>query len=729
MDHSFRASSRHRRRPGSAIALVAALLGSLASGSAALARDDVPLASVDGFSFPTQPTPSSAARSSFGHSAVSIGPWLFVGSTGEIYRFRRIDVDGRSAFVFDAVIPMPSPPGFHIYNVGMWLAASGSSLFAGRGKLPSGATTPNYSTSDIAHFSVSADGEPTFVGWLGTPTAGIVRTDGATLVAPLPLNGWPAAPTTPGIMVCPLSSESTPGEPIFVPVPNATTYCRTADVSGSWIAVGVPEAEVYGLEDVGRVAILRRDERGGWALHQWITPPIALVSESGRFGEAVAIDGTTLVVGAPRDKGPTPSLLGGAAVYSLGDDGLWTLRHQIEPLSGSDYTGGAVEVEGEFIAVGGMGKYSNTYSAGNARLFRLTPDSLELLSTVLPYASDPNVGRAVWFTEVDGERFWMVSSGPRDLSTGSYNEFPGGSVVHVRSLEAMTADCDADGVSDGPAIDAGLVSDCDGNRIPDACEAIDCDRSGVSDRCEVMPIPVAEPSAAGEFLYRQIILLPPTGVMVILRSHEIPEGSTGVLDSVRLAIGRLAAGASATLVLYADPNQDGLPDDATLLAAEPIAIATDQALPARLHGAPTFVGSPGTRFFAGVVLQGGWVNQTFHSVNGGSESFFYLEENVSTFDITEPTANASFVDMTGSGVWTLRPAMTPCFRTNVDVNADRVPDACACPADLDRSGTVDASDLAVLLSAWGSAGEGDVDGDGTVGAFDLAVVLSMWGGC
>jgi hypothetical protein len=729
MDRSLITSSRHARRLGSAMAFVVALAASLGVSCAALAGDEGPLASIDGFSFPTQPTPSSAARNSFGHSAVSIGPWLFVGSTGEIYRYHRIEVDGRSAFVFDGVIPMPSPPGFHIYNVGMWLAASGSSLFAGRGKLPSGATTPNYSTSDIAHFSVSAEGEPTFVGWLGTPTAGIVRTDGATLVAPLPQNGWPAAPSTPGIMVCPLSSESTPGEPIFVPVPNATTYCRTADVSGSWIAVGVPEAEVYGLEDVGRVAILHRDERGGWSLHQWITPPISMVSESGRFGEAVAIDGTTLVVGAPRDKGPTPSLVGGAAVYTIGDDGLWTLRHQIAPLSGSDYTGGAVEVEGEFIAVGAMGKYSTTYSAGNARLFRLTADALEPLSTVLPYATDPNVGRALWFTEVDGERFWMVSSGPRDLFSGSLNEFVGGSVVHVRSLDAIVADCDADGLADGPAIDAGLVADCDGNRVPDGCEAIDCDRNSVSDRCEVLPIPVYEPTAAVEFLYRQIIRLPPTGVMVILRSHEIPEGSTGVLDSVQLAIGRLTAGASVTLVFYADPNQDGVPDDATLVAAEPIAITTDEALPATFHCAPTVVGSPGTRFFAGVVLEGGWVNQTFHAVNGPSESFFYLEENVSTFDITVPTANAAFVDMAGSGNATLRPALTPRFRTVVDVNGDRVPDSCACPADLDRSGTVDASDLAVVLSAWGTAGEADIDGDGTVGAFDLAVVLSMWGGC
>ena len=53
----------------------------------------------------------------------------------------------------------------------------------------------------------------------------------------------------------------------------------------------------------------------------------------------------------------------------------------------------------------------------------------------------------------------------------------------------------------------------------------------------------------------------------------------------------------------------------------------------------------------------------------------------------------------------------------------------SCPVDLDGSGAVDASDLAVLLGAWGTAGPADLDGSGQVDAPDLAVLLGAWGPC
>jgi hypothetical protein len=49
------------------------------------------------------------------------------------------------------------------------------------------------------------------------------------------------------------------------------------------------------------------------------------------------------------------------------------------------------------------------------------------------------------------------------------------------------------------------------------------------------------------------------------------------------------------------------------------------------------------------------------------------------------------------------------------------------PADLDGNGSVDAADLAMLLSQWGTDGTADLSGDNIVGAEDLAMLLSMWG--
>lgn len=47
-------------------------------------------------------------------------------------------------------------------------------------------------------------------------------------------------------------------------------------------------------------------------------------------------------------------------------------------------------------------------------------------------------------------------------------------------------------------------------------------------------------------------------------------------------------------------------------------------------------------------------------------------------------------------------------------------------ADLDCDGVVGASDLAILLGAWGGAGPADLDGDGVVGASELAELLGAW---
>lgn len=54
--------------------------------------------------------------------------------------------------------------------------------------------------------------------------------------------------------------------------------------------------------------------------------------------------------------------------------------------------------------------------------------------------------------------------------------------------------------------------------------------------------------------------------------------------------------------------------------------------------------------------------------------------------------------------------------------------AAPCTGDLNRDGTRDAADLAILLGAWGTTA-GDVSGDGTTDGQDLAALLGGWGSC
>lgn len=67
-----------------------------------------------------------------------------------------------------------------------------------------------------------------------------------------------------------------------------------------------------------------------------------------------------------------------------------------------------------------------------------------------------------------------------------------------------------------------------------------------------------------------------------------------------------------------------------------------------------------------------------------------------------------------------------------DVNENGIADTCEAggnPADVDGDGFVNGTDLALLLSAWGTDNENaDVDGNGVVNGGDLSFVLSRWTG-
>ncbi len=71
-----------------------------------------------------------------------------------------------------------------------------------------------------------------------------------------------------------------------------------------------------------------------------------------------------------------------------------------------------------------------------------------------------------------------------------------------------------------------------------------------------------------------------------------------------------------------------------------------------------------------------------------------------------------------------------------DANANGVPDPCEvdpCPGDVNSSGVVNGTDIAIILGAWGTSGgkfpRSDANQDGIVDAADLAIVLGGWGTC
>jgi hypothetical protein len=56
-----------------------------------------------------------------------------------------------------------------------------------------------------------------------------------------------------------------------------------------------------------------------------------------------------------------------------------------------------------------------------------------------------------------------------------------------------------------------------------------------------------------------------------------------------------------------------------------------------------------------------------------------------------------------------------------------------CSGDVSANGITDGVDLAAVLTAWGTNGQGqfdcDLNNDGIVNGVDLSMVLSNWGPC
>jgi hypothetical protein len=55
-----------------------------------------------------------------------------------------------------------------------------------------------------------------------------------------------------------------------------------------------------------------------------------------------------------------------------------------------------------------------------------------------------------------------------------------------------------------------------------------------------------------------------------------------------------------------------------------------------------------------------------------------------------------------------------------------------CPSDFNQNGSVDGTDLGILLSYWGAANfdsRVDLTGDSVINGGDLGIFLSSWGAC
>ncbi|MBL9149269.1 MAG: hypothetical protein JNM94_11300 [Phycisphaerae bacterium] len=337
-----------------------------------------------------------------------------------------------------------------------------------------------------------------------------------------------------------------------------------------------------------------------------------------------------------------------------------------------------------------------------------------------------------------------------DLADGTLSDCqPNGKPDACEIAAGDVTDLDRNGVPD-------VCEDCDGNGLPDALDlangAPDCQGDGVLDACQLGspdPVEYALDDANPEFYVASDA--PNMGWLI----NYVIEPGRERISAINVMDGQMPLGAPVDVYLWSDPNNDGDPTDAKVLAH----VATTVQNPLlfvynRVDIPDVYVGPAGTSFFVGAIAS----FTPFTDFPAPKDSLFktgtsWLVGKFSAIDPNDLSADADeflkIDDLGGPfiGVWCVRAEAiewNDCNEnaipddcdiadgTSADANNNDIPDECeefVCVGDLDGDGTVGPTDLGTLLGAWGTRGAADLNGDGTVDPTDLGILLGAWGGC
>ncbi len=213
-----------------------------------------------------------------------------------------------------------------------------------------------------------------------------------------------------------------------------------------------------------------------------------------------------------------------------------------------------------------------------------------------------------------------------------------------------------------------LPSDCNANGVPDECEFID-------------PFTYQRDDGSGDLEYDLL-----NEDVLWVNPFTVQTGDE-LVSSISMAWGPFFPdGTPATVLLYDDPNNDGDPDDAVLLASVGFTgeyfgpdVFTTVAIP------PTVVGAAGDSFFAGVTtsVTSGSPIVADTSPSPGQQTW-YATAPLGSIDINDLSNNSELLSPNGR-VWMVRVGTG----TSVDCNNNGIPDECETTADCNNDGLLD----------------------------------------
>lgn len=275
-------------------------------------------------------------------------------------------------------------------------------------------------------------------------------------------------------------------------------------------------------------------------------------------------------------------------------------------------------------------------------------------------------------------------------------------------------DCDGNGSADECDIVGGTSANCNGNILPDECELADndCNTNGVPDECD----PDCDANGAPDDC--DIM----TGASPDCNENAIPDWCDihSPFTSTSPQFSPIGSGSPQSYTLASPPLALG---NVTLsFLAHGDFSGSDESVSVNLEGVPVGVilGPLGTDC-ASPPNQAQLIVPA-NVYNSAADNSTVTINMIASSAVSSSQCLPTFIRVTvaydGAGV-------------SIDVNANTIPDECECFVDLTGNGVVNASDLALVLGAWGPnpGHPADFNADGLIDHSDLAVLLGAWGPC
>ena len=305
-------------------------------------------------------------------------------------------------------------------------------------------------------------------------------------------------------------------------------------------------------------------------------------------------------------------------------------------------------------------------------------------------------------------------------------------VMDICALLAGEPDCNGNAIPDSCDITAGTSADLDGNGVPDECDP-DCNGNSIPDGLDIMygtsedcqPDGIPDECQLGGKAYRDMTyalddgthedsLGVTAGADHIAIHHFVVADGAQTIDSISVAWGAVTAGVDATVYLWSDPNGDGSPADAVLLASAPTITANvDQDIFNDVPITPTTVGAVGTSFFVGVHLVSNEYCLAIDETSSSGEAWIVGDTgyNWDPTDVGSAAYSIPLQTLDAAGFPGNFMVRAHGVAAGSDCNNNQVPDDCDIAddptLDCDTNGVIDACEA------------GDCDGNGKPDNCDL----------